>query len=374
MDMAKETAQDRRELADVQALDLLQNACGFEITCCEENLFLENRERYTKLDLAPAQKIQISGLLQQLPQAAAAGAMTQMYVARFPEGLPHTLTALRQGGVGSMIQGADGRIVGHASFCSVSAPAALLGAFTALSAVTGQYFLSKINSELRQIGKKADAILEFLYEDKKAELLSESGFVQYAYQNYSSIMKYTEQRISTIVSLQQAKKVAVKDVEFYLNDFEKKLDAVKDQKGLSSNAAELLNAKDRLELSLRLYVMSGILEAYYAQNFEPDCVEFLNNTVQNYMTKSKIRLLKAFSRLEGHIDGKKGRLWNPAIKADSTLNTPDVRNLLAFSEMLENDAELWPVSQKELHAALRGPTQAMGCVLDAGGNVYVENH
>ena len=110
--MAKETAQDRREPADVQALDLLQNACGFEITRCEENLFLENRERYTKLNLAPAQKIQISGLLQQLPQAAAAGAMTQMYVARFPEGLPHTLTALRQGGVGSMIQGADGRIGG----------------------------------------------------------------------------------------------------------------------------------------------------------------------------------------------------------------------------------------------------------------------
>ena len=43
-----------------------------------------------------------------------------------------------------------------------------------------------------------DKILEFLYGEKKAELMSEVSFVKYAYQNYGSIMGCNPQRIATI--------------------------------------------------------------------------------------------------------------------------------------------------------------------------------
>lgn len=65
-----------------------------------------------------------------------------------------------------------------------------------------------------------DKILEFLYGDKKAELLSEVSFIKYAYENYSSIMGHNEQRVATIASLQDAKKVAIKDIEFYMCDLD----------------------------------------------------------------------------------------------------------------------------------------------------------
>ena len=129
---------------DGQILDLLKTSCNFDAFPCREELNLEDQSRYTQLGLSAAQKIQISGLTQQIPYALAAGAMNQAYVVRFPEGLPHTLTALRQGGFGSMIQDASGQFMGSASFYSMSSQAALLGAFTVISAVTGQYFLSQM--------------------------------------------------------------------------------------------------------------------------------------------------------------------------------------------------------------------------------------
>ena len=66
---------------------------------------------------------------------------------------------------------ANGHIAGHASFYPLAAQAAVLGAFTVLSAVTGQYFLTQINSELKIVNQKLDEILGFLYGEKKAELM-----------------------------------------------------------------------------------------------------------------------------------------------------------------------------------------------------------
>ena len=48
------------------------------------------------------------------------------------------------------------------------------------------------------MNQSIDEILEFLYGDKRAELISEVGFVKAAYQNYSSIMQHEQQRFAII--------------------------------------------------------------------------------------------------------------------------------------------------------------------------------
>ena len=60
--------------------------------------------------------------------------------------------------------------------------------------------------------------MDFLYGDKKAELMSEISFTKYAFENYASIMAHEAQRAATITSLQSAKKVAMNDIEFYIHD------------------------------------------------------------------------------------------------------------------------------------------------------------
>ena len=121
--------------------------------------------------------------MQQLPAVVAANALSDMYMVRFPAGIPNALTPLKQGGFSTMVKGENGRIAGTASLYSVEAQAAVLGAFNAMSIVSGQYFLAQINSELKTMNQNIDKILEFLYGDKKAELISEVSFVKSAYQN-----------------------------------------------------------------------------------------------------------------------------------------------------------------------------------------------
>ena len=63
-----------------------------------------------------------------------------------------------------------------------------------MSIVTGQYYLSQINTELGRMNVKLDEVLEFLKGEKNSELLSEITFVKYAYKNFYSIIKFDNRK------------------------------------------------------------------------------------------------------------------------------------------------------------------------------------
>ena len=75
------------------------------------------------------------------------------------------------------------------------------------------------------MNQKIDQIMGFLYGDKKAELIAEISFVKYAFENYSSIMLHDSQQVATISSLQESRKIAIKDIEFYMYDLTSKATA-----------------------------------------------------------------------------------------------------------------------------------------------------
>ena len=116
---------------------------------------------------------------------------------------------LRQDGYSTVIKAADGKFAGTASLhplgSSVMVP---LLAFEAMAIASGQYFMTEINRDLKLINLKIDKILDFLYGDKKSELLAEISFVQGVHRNFRSIMAHEEQRLATIVNLQAARKIA----------------------------------------------------------------------------------------------------------------------------------------------------------------------
>lgn len=279
-------------------LEALEKAYNFNITPCEDEIDIKDSSQYNKLELSDAQKIHINAFLQQLPAAAAAGRMSQMYTLTFPEGLPHTLMQLKNGGLSTSIIGADGKIAGVASLYSAMAEAAIFGTFTVMSVVTGQFFLFQINKELKKINQCLDEIIEFLYGEKKAELISEVNFTKCAYENYASVMGCEEQRIATISGLQQAGKVAIKDVEFYMSDLENKVKSTRDNKEIVCNIEACYQIKDCLELSIQLYVMSGLLEIYYAQNYDRKYINYIEKEMCNYIGKSENRILSNFSKLQ----------------------------------------------------------------------------
>lgn len=304
---------------DEQVFQQLQEQSSFKIAPCETNIHFCDKEHFKALNLTPEQKMQISELVQHLPAMTAAGAMARAYTVSFPQGLPHTLIALKQGGVGASIV-SNGRIVGSASFYSMLGQAAVLGVFTTMSIATGQFFLAQINKELHKINQKLDEIMKFLYGDKKAELLSEVNFIKYACDNYISIMAHEPQRFATIISIQEAKKVAVKDIEFYMSDLEQKIESGKKQEFKFLNdliSHEVKQAEENLDLSLQLYFMSNLLEVYYAQNYEESYICHLEKDIKNYVEICNNQRLSIYGVLKGYLEnckvsGKDKPKWEEA--------------------------------------------------------------
>ena len=336
------------ELPVHEVFSSLQKSGDFSIVPCENKIDFTDSQRFAKLNLGPEQTLHINAFLQQAPNLLASGALANAYTVRFPEGLPHTLTALRQGGFGSMIRGESGKFVGSASFYSMTAQAALMGAFTAMSVASGQYFLSQINSEMRLMNLKLDEILAFLYGDKKAELMAEMHFIQYAYQNYASIMDHDVQRQATLVSLQNAKKVAMKDIEFYISD----LDAAVSNRANDFDALEKLTSKtlliqESLSLAQQLYVMSSVMEVYYSQNLDISYLRAQEQDMLIYIDKCDKRTLGSFSKLEGQVNVYKPKPWEKVDKTTTEKRLHDITDQLNVGE----ESSLRKAVRSALHAA-----------------------
>lgn len=316
---------------------------------------------FTKISLTNNQKKQISAAIQHVPGAVASGAMTNAYIARFPDGINHTLMTLKQGGVSSTWMDASGYFGGTASLYPMRIEAVMLGAFSAMAIASGQYFIKQINSELQMINQSMDKILEFLYGDKKAELLSEVSFVKYAYENYSSIMSHDEQRIATIVSLQEAKKVAMKDIEFYMCDLDSTINSKATIDELVVNAFRI---KESLELSIQLYGMSSVLETYFAQNHDAEFIKYTEREVTSYIDKCEKRILSSFSALKKHLYDYKGRLLE---KVDKSQYEKSVGELV---DSLYNGEE--SAIRKSLRKTLQAASSVKEYYVSNDGDVYLK--
>lgn len=340
----------------------LQEQGDFKILPCESAGGFNNNSQYEKLELSTEQKIQITGLLQHVPMAAAANAMAGAYTVSFPKGLPHTLVALKQGGLGSQIID-NGRIVGSASFYSMRGQAAVFGAFSLMSAVTGQFFLFQITKELHMINKKIDDILKFLYGEKKAELLSEIKFVKYACENYAHIMARDQQRTATLVSIQEARKVAVKDMEFYMNDLNEKIKFNGKEKFESLTGFiehKIRHIKENIDLSLQLYLISSLMEMYYAENFDGDYMKYLEKDIKNYIENWANQMHLCYGSLREILKRNVSKKDEAKRKKYAQNNEDEIKLLQEKSSLLSG----------QLSEALHKSTQVREYYLTADGDVY----
>ena len=248
------------------------------IVPCDTQIDISPANGFTKLELDTEQKIQVGALIQQLPSIVATGMTAKLYTVTFPDGVAGKLMELKRGGLTTSIVGENGKIAGSAALHSVTLQAVAMGCFTAMSIASSQYFLKQINNELKMIRLNLDKILEFLYGEMKAELMAEVSFVKYAYQNFNSIMEHDDQRVAIIASLHSSRKIAMKDIEFYMNDLDSTIGG-KDGKDISSLVEKAFQIKESLEFAMQLYGMSSLLEVYYSQNYDTNYLKYVENDI-----------------------------------------------------------------------------------------------
>lgn len=337
---------------------------GCEIAPFDDATDFSDSKNFTKLELTEGQKMQINGLMNQLPALVGMDILSKSVMLTFPEGVQGVLMKMKAGGYSTVLKNPEtGKISGTASLDFATPEKLFLGAFTAMSIASGQYFLAQINNSLNQISSGLDKILEFLYGDKRAELLSEVSFIRFAYENYKSVMEHSEQRIATLISLQNAKKVAMKDIEFYLSDLSSIM-TDKKSSDISATVSKMVRTKDCLDLSLQLYTMSNLLEVYYSENYDQNYISFIQSEASGYIDKSEKRSLKCFGQLQQLLAGvKEGFLT----KINKTEYIQQIDSIVAELEAV-SDSPL----QVTLQSALGETSKKQQYYLNTDGEVYLK--
>lgn len=325
-----------------------------------------NQPGFIELKLNSAQKRQISALYQQLPSVMGTEILANGYMMKLPPGvssedLMHYVKY--PGGVGNMYLGENKRVKEHIPLYSVNDQAIMMGIFSVMSIASGQYYLSEINNSLTAINQKADKILEFLYGDKKAELMSEVRFVNFAYQNFNSIMTNDIQRTATIVSIQSARKVAMKDIEFYISDLDS-LTKNKDISELASFVKDALRIKDCLQLAIQLYSMSNILEVCYSQNVDAAYLKYVEQDIFSFIDKCEKRMLSDFSSVQTRIGNYKS---GPLKKVDKSKYAEHIGEIV---DLLGSGEEL--IKRKPIRSILDSYRKTNLYYLNKSGSVYLK--
>lgn len=345
----------------IKYMAMMRSDGDFDIQPVEEIKDIDNKKGWMKIETTPEQKMQVSAFAAQMPSFMAGATMANAYICRFPAGVNGTLVALKKGGFSSMIRGESGQFIAHASYIPIGLQSALTSTFSVLSVVTSQYYLKEINSELKMIRQDIDRILEFLYGNKKAELMSEAVFVRYAYENYISIMRHDEQRLATIQSLQATKKLAMTDIEFYIADLDSTVSSLAnlDIKSLYSTASQL---KQSLEFSMQLYGMATVLESYFSQNSDESYLKYAADELSRYISKCDKRILSSYILLKKKVEDFK----MPIVKIDKTSMLNEINDIInSLNEGDENELKI------SLQSALSASAKDAKYYITSEGEMYL---
>ena len=364
-----------RELS-VKAFDELKKNGRFDISVCDSITNIDDNPKFKKLEMTTAQKMQMSALAGELPAFAGAKVIadaaknsTTLYLVNCPLGIENTLRQMKNGNYanfirkGSLFDGyAPINPVSSAPIAEVmNAQAVAMATFAAMSVATKQYYLKQINDELGGIKQGMDKILEFLYGDKKAELMSEISFAKYAYENYGAILAHSEQKAATLISLQEAKKVAMKDAEFYISDISS---TMQENSGIETVVEKACQLNKSLDLAMQLAVMSSVLETYYAQNFDKEYLDYIDRELSLYIDKCDKFRLASFSKLHERVESFKSL---PTKKIDKEALLAKLNEVLA---PLQSGDE--STLRKTLREGLYSSNKNSAYYLSSDGNVYIK--
>jgi hypothetical protein len=178
-------------------------------------------------------------------------------------------------------------------------------------------------------------------------------------------MTHEEQKIATIVSLQQARKVAMKDIEFYLRDLNSEVNATfKNFDEIKKAISIASQIKQTLDLSVQLYIMSNLLEVYFSQNTDDDYIMYLEDNMTKYIKMCNDYILHNFSKLEGIVSAYKPKTLEKVNK--NYYN----KKISAITASLKNGNESKDI--KMIHSVLHAASQSAEYYLTKDGNVYLK--
>ena len=238
--------------------------------------------KYTRLD-----GIAASEVTQMLSACAVGNALSGAYRVEFPKGLSGVLVPHGNGSLAIMRDPVTKQFMSHGTLYSLNSVGLMYSVFSTLSMATGQYFMKQINENFREIQDKLNRILDFLYTDKSCELYAEARMVFGIYDNCISIMHCTEQRIASLQTIQKAKILANRNIQFYYRDMEKLASK-------HDSMANLLNDLSNYTQAVSLYGVCAVMEIILSENYDEGFMKYIENDLKQHveMHHQKVGQLK----------------------------------------------------------------------------------
>lgn len=189
---------------------------------------VENEEINNKKCIGSLAKVNM--FMQQLPLS---GNIVQnqissnAYKVVLPEGASGTLMKYKNGMLGTPLIGENKKIADHAGLVPVdSISLTPLMIFTAMSAITGQYFMAKIDEGLESITKNVKEIIDVIYDEKESDNFAAYNFYEYVKNNMQLILGNEALKLSTLTNLQATNNKMCSNILFYSKGIKRKIENI----------------------------------------------------------------------------------------------------------------------------------------------------
>lgn len=268
-----EVALPERELSLVNPFNHEQELLKVE---CLGERHLTSQKGYKKLKGGKGGAIH--SLIQQVPNLFSAHALSKSYkVIIPPKGADGELMKLANGLLSTVMKGKDGKILAHAGLKSMASAASPLLIFSALSTVTGQYFMAEINSNLEQIKRDIKDIRDILFDDKMAQTEAYYNFLNHVTDNYRAITKNKMHSEATLRNIQEVGYKLFGDIKFYSKQLNRAVGGLSEEQKYMSDIQEDVENVTYLftywALAIKCYFWQQSLEISYSGNYDSDYLE-----------------------------------------------------------------------------------------------------
>ena len=272
----------------------------------DDNLleFNQNKSSYQKIDSSLA--LRLNHLIQAFPAIINLNNNRNVYRVVYQKGLGTLQRASKNGFFrGNIVTDSNNKIVGSALLKPLSsAPQIVGGIFSVMSIITGQYFMTQINKNLKNIDKGISDIQRFLENDKRSKLQSEEEFLKNTQKILDYILENETQKQSTVISIQKIRIDSLANMNFYkcqingLKDIFKEKDKAEE---IIKNVAKKCKLISEYWYSLYLYCFSIYLEPIISQNYNEDYITILKKDILEKINTYKNEHNEWSKKLEEYI-------------------------------------------------------------------------
>ncbi len=199
--------------------------------------------------------------------------------------------------LGTLVErGTNNKIQGQAVLQKASAaPMAVGMIFTAMSAITGQYFLAEINTSLSSVGSNVEGIYQFLDTEKRSRLWANEQFLRQTMQSLPYIQENAYQKQASLNRLQDIRINSMADVDFYARMISYRTESLP-KLGSKQDAVEKCMKEIHDKIPLYYYAVYLFALSYYLETV------LSGNTDSGYIAYVKEEIHKAVASYQEHVD------------------------------------------------------------------------